>query len=105
MPPGPHLTFCFDCIRHFPGTLPNLHLDEFSAREIEYGVILKDFHDFEQFPSILDSPEGQIGTSPNPDWDKSGFLLIRIGRIPISPSPDWEKSGSLPIRIGRNQDL
>ena len=26
-PPGPHLTFCFDCIRHFPGTLPNLHFD------------------------------------------------------------------------------
>ena len=56
-----------------------IHLDEFSAREIEYGFILKDFDDFEQFPSILDSPEGRIGTCPNPDWDGSGFVPIRIG--------------------------
>ena len=28
-PPRPNLTFCFDCIRHFPGTLPNLHFDIF----------------------------------------------------------------------------
>ena len=26
-PPGHHLTFCFDCIRHFPGTLPNPHFN------------------------------------------------------------------------------
>ena len=30
-PPGPHLTFCFDCIRHFPGTLPNRYFDIFST--------------------------------------------------------------------------
>ena len=69
-----------------------IHWDEFPAREVEYDVILKDFDDFEQIPSILDSPEGQIGTSPHPDWDKSGFLTIRIGRMLISPNPDWEKS-------------
>ena len=68
-----------------------IHLDDFSAGEVEYGVVLKDF---EQFPSILDSPEGQIGTSPNPDWDFSGFLPIRIGRNPEKSPSGW---GEVPI--------
>ena len=50
-----------------------IHLDEFSGREVEYGVILKDFDDFEQFPSILDSPEGHIG-----DFSQSGLGHIGI---------------------------
>ena len=28
-PPGPHLTFCFDDVGHFPGTLQNWHFDMF----------------------------------------------------------------------------
>ena len=60
-----------------------IHLVEFSAREIEYGVILKDFDDFEQNPSIMNSLEGQIGTSPNLSFRtvqnaKKLFKIIRI---------------------------
>ena len=76
-----------------------IHLDEVSAREVEYGIISKDsdefqqdLHDFEQCPSILDSREwligdlsqfglGAMGTAPHPDWDKfqiSHFRLVRM---------------------------
>ena len=78
-----------------------IHLDEFSAQEVEYGVFLKDFYDFEEFPNSLHNPEGRIGTCPNPDWDKSGLRPIPIGRnrhcaqsglgpIEICPNPDWD---------------
>ena len=37
-----------------------IHVDEFSVREVEYGVVLKHSDDFEQFSSILDSPEASF---------------------------------------------
>ena len=75
-----------------------IHLDEFSAQEVEYGVFLKDFDDFEEFPNILDNPEGRIET--NRACAQSG-----LGAIGIGPNPDWAQCRLRPIRIGRKPDL
>ena len=35
------------------GNCFGIHFDQLSGREVDYGVIFKDFDDFEEFPSIL----------------------------------------------------
>ena len=58
-----------------------IHLDGFSAREMEYGPISNDFHDFVCFRLILEGPD----PSPGPGFRSifswiSGYPVIRDPR-------------------------
>ena len=60
-----------------------IHLDGFSAREVEYGPISNDFHDFACFRLILEGPDPSPGPgfSSNFSWISS-YPVIRLSGYP-----------------------
>ena len=77
-------------------------MDEFSAGEVEFGVILKDLiilNNFLAFWTVRKQGLGPVPIRLGTAWDLSQSGVVPIE---ISPNPDSEKSQLVPILIGRN---